>query len=169
MATQLRWIAAAVTATAAMLAMGQASAQYYSNPGYSGGDNYGYGRTQVVRCESIGSRTTLCRANMQGDVRISRQLSHSPCRQGRSWGTDYRGIWVSNGCRAEFAISSRHDYRRGDSYGRNGDYRSGRDSGYRSGGNDYRSGYDGYNGRGDYNSRGRHDYNDDNNDEGDDN
>ena len=171
MSIQSRGIAAAVTAAVAMLAMGQASAQYYSDPGYGRGNEYGYGHTQRVRCESISSRTSYCRADTYGgQVRITRQLSHSPCLEGRSWGSNSRGVWVSNGCRAEFAISSRHDYRRGDSYGRNGDYRSGRDGGYRSGSNDYRNGYDGYNGRGGYDTRGNHDYNDDdNNDDGDDN
>ena len=167
MSIQSRCIAAAITATVAMLAMGQASAQYYSDPGYGRGNEYGYGHTQQVRCESINSRTNYCRAAYGGQVRITRQLSHSPCIEGRSWGSDSRGVWVSNGCRAEFAISSRYDYRRSDSYGRNGDYRSGRDGGYRGGNNDYRNGYDGYNDRG-YNNRGGHDHNDDN-DDGDDN
>ena len=33
-----------------------------------------------------------------------RQLSQTPCVQGRSWGTRGNQVWVDKGCRAEFAI-----------------------------------------------------------------
>lgn len=148
MSTQSRWIAAAMTTVVAALAMGQASAQSYYDSGYTHSNGYGYGNTRVVRCDSNGSRTTYCRVNTQGTVRLSRQISHSPCRQGRSWGTDSRGIWVSNGCRAEFAISSRHEYRRDDEYGRS-DYRDG--DNYRNSDNGYNNGYNGYNSSNSYN------------------
>ena len=35
-------------------------------------------------------------------VQLVRQLSSSPCVQGRSWGYGRNGIWVAQGCRAEF-------------------------------------------------------------------
>jgi hypothetical protein len=35
-------------------------------------------------------------------VRLSRQISSDPCVAGRSWGFEQTGIWVNNGCRAEF-------------------------------------------------------------------
>lgn len=143
MSTQLRWIAAAVAA----LAMGQVSAQTYANPDYARGNGYGYRQTRTVRCESIGSRRAFCRVNTQGSVRILRQISHNACIQGRSWSYGARGIWVSNGCRADFAIGSRRYDRRGDTYGANGynpdgygaNYNS--DSGYRNDSN-YRNGND---------------------------
>ena len=31
-----------------------------------------------------------------------RQLSRAACIQGRTWGYGRNGIWVSDGCRAEF-------------------------------------------------------------------
>jgi hypothetical protein len=37
-------------------------------------------------------------------VTLSRQLSDSGCVQGKTWGYDANGIWVSNGCRAEFTL-----------------------------------------------------------------
>jgi hypothetical protein len=33
-----------------------------------------------------------------------RKISGSACYQGRSWDFDRDGIWVSNGCRADFQI-----------------------------------------------------------------
>lgn len=68
--------------------------QDYPSPGYS------YGRQ--FRCESIDNRQRYCNADTRGGVRLLRQLSKSPCVQGRTWGYDRNGVWVSNGCRAEF-------------------------------------------------------------------
>ena len=71
----------------------------------------------MVRCESIGSSRTFCRADTGAGVRVARQLSRRPCIAGRSWGYNDRGIWVSRGCRADFAIVGR---RNRDRYGDNG-------------------------------------------------
>jgi hypothetical protein len=35
---------------------------------------------------------------------LSRQLSDSACIQGKTWGWDRKGVWVSDGCRAEFIL-----------------------------------------------------------------
>lgn len=71
---------------------------------YSGGwDNSGYGSGgQTFRCESNDGRTRECAANTRAGVQLVRQLSRSACIQGRSWGYSRSGIWVSDGCRAEF-------------------------------------------------------------------
>lgn len=53
-----------------------------------------------VRCESINNRTQQCL--LQGRARLVRQLSNSACIEGQSWGQARSGVWVSNGCRAEF-------------------------------------------------------------------
>jgi len=70
--------------------------------GWSGGgwNNGGYGQT--FRCESDRDRTRVCGVNGRGDVHLVRQLSSAPCVQGRTWGRDARGVWVTAGCRAEF-------------------------------------------------------------------
>jgi len=75
----------------------------YHSGGYYGGD-YGrdYGRSTTVRCESHDQRNNRCPADTRGGVMISRQLSRTQCVQGRNWGWDNAGIWVSQGCRAEF-------------------------------------------------------------------
>ncbi len=66
--------------------------------GYPGGGGYG----QAVRCESNDYRTVRCPMNTNGGVRISRQISNTPCQMGRNWNFDRGGVWVKDGCRAEF-------------------------------------------------------------------
>lgn len=75
-------------------AAGTASAQYRDNDRYYG-DNGG-----TIRCESVKSRNQECR--LDGRPRLVRQLSGAACVEGRSWGQSRGGVWVSNGCRAEF-------------------------------------------------------------------
>ena len=77
-----------------------AAAQYFGGQGY---DGYG-GR--IVRCESNDGRLRRCSLNGQGRAELVRQLSRSMCIEGRSWGSDYGSVWVSQGCRAEFGRAS---------------------------------------------------------------
>lgn len=65
------------------------------------------GEWERLRCESRDGRENYCRASIGGDVRIRRQLSDAPCREGRTWRWDRGGIWVSGGCRAEFEFRRR--------------------------------------------------------------
>lgn len=75
-------------------------------------------RRSTIVCESIDDSRNRCEVDLRGyDVQIVRQLSDSDCTQGRNWGQDERGIWVDDGCRAEFALTGRgrdRDDRRGD-------------------------------------------------------
>jgi len=63
---------------------------------------------QTIRCESRHHRYQKCPIDTHGYVRLTRQLSHADCRQGRTWDYDRRGIWVDDGCAAEFVVESRH-------------------------------------------------------------
>ncbi|WP_396617229.1 DUF3011 domain-containing protein [Lysobacter soli] len=63
-----------------------------------------YGSDRAVRCDSNDNRLQRCAADTRGGVRLLRQVSKSSCVEGRSWGYDRSGIWVNNGCRAEFAL-----------------------------------------------------------------
>jgi hypothetical protein len=70
-----------------------------------------YGTTsplsQRIRCESFqtgGYGRKYCPANTRGGVRLSRTLGNSQCVEGSSWGYDSGGVWVDNGCQAEFEI-----------------------------------------------------------------
>lgn len=77
----------------ALLALcGQAFAQGYYREGYA----------EVIRCESRDYRQIWCDAETRGGVRIVNQLSSTACVEGRTWGWDRRGVWVSGGCRGEF-------------------------------------------------------------------
>jgi hypothetical protein len=66
-------------------------------------DNY---KSSVISCSSDDMRRHYCNADTRGSrVRVVRQHSEAACRQGYSYGTDRRGLWVDHGCRADFEIS----------------------------------------------------------------
>ncbi len=78
-------------------------------PGRPGGPGHGPGPGwdrpgHVVSCRSYGYRDAYCRAEVRRSVQIVRQISRAPCHYGRTWGYDRGGIWVRNGCSAEFRI-----------------------------------------------------------------
>ena len=81
---------------------------------YPAGGQYGggYGSGSTVRCESKDGRSRRCAADTRGGVGISRLLSRTACVQGRNWGWDNSGIWVSGGCRADF-VTGRGGYQSG--------------------------------------------------------
>lgn len=56
------------------------------------------------RCESRNNQRTYCAVDTSGGVRLTRQLSQSPCTD--HWGFDAGGIWVDQGCRAEFEVGA---------------------------------------------------------------
>lgn len=61
---------------------------------------------RVVRCESKG-RTEVCPVVLRGaPVRLLRQQSVLPCREGRSWGFSGKEIWVSRGCQGLFEVGA---------------------------------------------------------------
>lgn len=72
-------------------------------PGYPGnGGGYYDGYAGQIRCESKSSKTVRC--NVRTDNRVVLMEQHrGTCTQGRSWGYDRNGVWVSRGCRATFA------------------------------------------------------------------
>lgn len=64
-------------------------------------------RGRLVVCESENNTRHRCTVDTDAGVRISRTLSRNECIEGRTWGYDRRGIWVTNGCRAEFWVGGR--------------------------------------------------------------
>jgi hypothetical protein len=65
---------------------------------------------EQITCESHGSNAEACGTVQAGSsVRLQRQLSNSPCVEGRSWGADNDSIWVSGGCRAVFNVAPPND------------------------------------------------------------
>lgn len=72
---------------------------------------------QTFSCSSDDGKRHYCSSNAPGRVRMVQQRSQSVCREGYSWGSDARGVWVDHGCRADFAVENgRNDYR-GGNYG----------------------------------------------------
>lgn len=57
---------------------------------------------RTFTCESMNNARQTCAADTTYGVYISRQLGTSDCAYNRDWGYDANGVWVSNGCRAEF-------------------------------------------------------------------
>lgn len=100
------------------------------------------------RCESQDSRTAYCRVDTRYGVRLVDRLSRASCIPGRTWGWDRGGVWVTDGCRAEFATAGGR-YRDRDSRWRR-DWDDDDDD-YR----DDRVDYGGYGGYGGYGSYGR--------------
>lgn len=78
---------------------------YHYPPHYGHGRSPGwYGDGHIVRCVSRDFRDGFCRVKIRHGAQIVRQISRNPCRYGRTWGYDSRGIWVTNGCVAEFRV-----------------------------------------------------------------
>ncbi len=69
--------------------------------GYGGDGNLPDQNT--VRCESRDDRQQNCTTPWQGPSRLVRQLSDTRCVAGQNWSSARGQVWVSGGCRAEFA------------------------------------------------------------------
>jgi len=67
-----------------------------------GGGGWGGGSGGTIRCESTDRRQRQCNTGWRGAVLV-RQLSDTRCIEGRSWGFRNGSIWVTDGCRGEFA------------------------------------------------------------------
>jgi hypothetical protein len=66
---------------------------------------YGYGNPRrTFRCESRDNRFRYCNLPYRGHVEVYKQLSSTRCIYGRSWGLERNRVWVSHGCRADFAV-----------------------------------------------------------------
>jgi ribosomal protein L37AE/L43A len=58
-----------------------------------------------MRCESQDGGRKQCPVDTSRGVGLIEQLSGADCVLNRTWGYDRTGIWVTNGCRAEFAVA----------------------------------------------------------------
>lgn len=68
-----------------------------------GSGGWGGNTGQTVRCESIDNRERTCAVPFHGRAVLVRQLSKTPCVEGRTWTQRGNTISVRNGCRGEFA------------------------------------------------------------------
>ncbi|MBV8971395.1 MAG: DUF3011 domain-containing protein [Sphingomonadaceae bacterium] len=60
-------------------------------------------RAHQVVCESTHFRRQECAADTRGGVRLLQQTS-GICTRGQTWGVTAHSVWVTNGCRAIFAV-----------------------------------------------------------------
>ena len=86
------------------------------NPG-NNGDN------RTITCQSTKSRYRQCDTGIRGRVQLVNRLNNSAaCIEGRTWGRRTGQVWVSRGCRAQFASIGRPGPRddNGNNNGNNG-------------------------------------------------
>jgi hypothetical protein len=89
-------IAAIFTLCAAYVPVASAAAPAAAFQGYNQGG-------QTITCSSNDGKRHYCGIDTSRGIQMSRQISGSACIQGRTWGYDRGGVWVDQGCRAEFA------------------------------------------------------------------
>jgi len=58
-----------------------------------------------MSCESLDGGRKVCPVDTSRGVGLIRQVSGADCVLNQTWGYDRNGIWVTNGCRAEFAVA----------------------------------------------------------------
>lgn len=61
------------------------------------------GPTRTIRCESDDGQPHRCDIAARG-ARLQRQISNTRCIQDETWGWDEGGVWVTAGCRGDFAV-----------------------------------------------------------------
>ena len=66
-----------------------------------GGRFYG---DRILRCESKDGEDNVCPADVRGGVRLLRTLSRTDCDENETWGVGAAGVWVKDGCRADFVL-----------------------------------------------------------------
>ena len=90
----------------------------YDHDGSDHGSDHGHGGWQPgpgwdtrfnVVCESQNFEYRFCAVDLGGAGRVSvaRQISNSACIEGRNWGSNRAGVWVNQGCAAEFSVDRR--------------------------------------------------------------
>src|SRR5262245_16147104 len=62
------------------------------------------GLAQSLSCSSAPGARTHCAANTSGGVALAKSNGEAPCLLGKTWGYDDAGIWVADGCSAEFVV-----------------------------------------------------------------
>lgn len=72
--------------------------------GYPAQSANGGGYARRLQCESRNYGYQRCDAPTQNRVTLVRQLGGGQCIQNRTWGFDQGAVWVTQGCRAEFAV-----------------------------------------------------------------
>src|SRR5262245_19586121 len=59
---------------------------------------------QTIVCGSAPGERQVCAADTEQGVTLVRSLGVAACDLGRTWGYDANGVWVADGCGAEFSV-----------------------------------------------------------------
>ena len=89
-----------------------AGGYHVGSPGHGSGGwqpGPGWDSRFVVGCASENYGYRFCQVDLGGAGRayVSRKISGAQCVEGRTWGWNRAGIWVDQGCSAEFTIDRR--------------------------------------------------------------
>ena len=92
--------------------------------------------SNLFTCSSNDGQLHSCRVDTDAPIQFVRQRSDAQCVAGQTYGIDRGGVWVTNGCRADFAVGNNNQaYDQGaynnDGYHNNGNDRDRDDQGYR--------------------------------------
>ena len=61
---------------------------------------------QPLTCESQPGGKEYCSADTSGGVALATQTSSESCLLGKTWGYDDKGVWVADGCGAQFVVGN---------------------------------------------------------------
>jgi len=59
-----------------------------------------------INCSSGKNERKHCAANTSAGILMARSLGDGACLLGKTWGYDDAGVWVTDGCSAEFVVSA---------------------------------------------------------------
>jgi hypothetical protein len=60
----------------------------------------------TVKCASAAGGREHCPADVSGGVALQQSTGDGPCLLGKTWGYDDMGVWVADGCAAEFVLGA---------------------------------------------------------------
>jgi len=66
----------------------------------------------LASCAANTTQLAYCVEAPQVRAELVRQVSDAPCREGKSWGVDAQGLWLSRGCMGDFLLKHETDDRR---------------------------------------------------------
>jgi hypothetical protein len=70
-------------------------------------------QNNTFTCSSDDGQLHSCRVNTNAPIQFVRQRSDAQCIAGETYGIDRGGVWVTNGCRADFVVGNQNAYDQG--------------------------------------------------------
>lgn len=64
---------------------------------------------KLLTCESQPGSREYCSADTSNGVALATQMSSESCLLGKTWGYDDKGVWVADGCGAQFVVGRTED------------------------------------------------------------